>query len=97
MHTLLLPVVAIGSGFQLSQSVVGRNNQECGGMFLSHTSWGKGIILVKGIQESVEQGLICFRLYHLDGQNAEMFGFLLVTQGGVCPVLQFVPGDKPLG
>ena len=59
-HTLLLPVEAIGSGFQLGQTVIGRDNQECGGMFMPHTPWGKGIILVKGIQKSVEHSLISF-------------------------------------
>ena len=86
-HTLLLPVVAIRGGFQLSHAVVGRDNQGCGGVLLSHTPWWDAIILVKGIQKRIEHRFIALCLYHLNRQNAKMFGFLLVTQGGVCPVL----------
>lgn len=67
MHTLLLPVEAIRGGFQLGQAVIGRDNQECGGMFLPHTPWRDAIILVKGFQESVEYSLTSFRRYHLQG------------------------------
>lgn len=78
-HTLLLPVEAIRGGSQFCQAVVGRNNQRCRRMFLSHAPWWKGIILVKSIQKGIEHRFIIFGLYHLSRQDAQMFGFLLVT------------------
>ena len=86
-HTLLLPVEAIGGGSQFCQAVVGRNNQRCRRVFLSHAPRRKGIVLVKGVQEPIKHRFIIFGLYHLSRQNAQMFGFLLVTQGGVSTVL----------
>lgn len=87
VHALLLPVEAIGVGSQFCQPVVGCDNQGCGGVSLPHASGRDGIILIKGIQKPIEYSRICFGLYHLQRQDANMFGFLLVTQGGVSAVL----------